>query len=58
MLLSVAARIRSATGKFAVAQRLEGHRDLLAALLVVGLGARSAGGSAFVWRALEESHHQ
>ena len=33
MLLSVAARIRLATGRFAVAQRLEGHRDLLRRLV-------------------------
>ena len=59
MLLSVAARIRLATGIFG--GRPSGSKGtgiFSAALLVVGLGARSAGGSAFAWRAPEESHHQ
>jgi hypothetical protein len=38
--------------------RSKGTGIFSAALLVVGLGARSAGGSAFAWRAPEESHHQ
>ena len=44
-----------ATGR---ACRSKGTGIFSAALLVVGLGARSAGGSAFAWRAPEESHHQ